>query len=235
MEGIMNDIKYDYGESISSHDRSGVHSETLTRQSNVCEWKENQIQYISKIKNTALQFHIMHDKAYKKYWCLNVWFNIPIIILSTVTGSGNFASTNISKEYQTIVVCIIGLLNILNGIIATISTFIGSFQNAENHRVSSIAWYKLYTKISLELTKNDTDKQSYHDFSNEIFNEHDHILEISPSIPDDVRAWFMCVEYDDENNIYDYTKNGPCNKCIYFPCGCVTYKNKNKKKMNINV
>jgi hypothetical protein len=30
-------------------------------------------------------YKAMHERSYKRYWCLNAWFNIPVIIISTIT------------------------------------------------------------------------------------------------------------------------------------------------------
>ena len=52
-------------------------------------WRKEQEDILKKWADKALCYKTMHDKATKKYWCLNAWFNIPVIILSTLTGTGN--------------------------------------------------------------------------------------------------------------------------------------------------
>ena len=47
------------------------------------KWKNEQEDILKNWADKALCYKAMHDRAYKKYWCLNAWFNIPVIILST--------------------------------------------------------------------------------------------------------------------------------------------------------
>ena len=62
----------------------------------------------------------MHERAYKRYICLNAWFSIPVIILSIITGTGNFA-LNLFGDYEKLASLIIGGLNLFSAIISTIA------------------------------------------------------------------------------------------------------------------
>jgi uncharacterized membrane protein HdeD (DUF308 family) len=92
---------------------------------------------------------MMHERAHRCFRCLNAWFNIPIIILSTITGAGNVAtaSFNDSASYITY---IIGGINIFAGIIATIATYTSVVQKLEAHIFASISWDKFSRKLQIE-------------------------------------------------------------------------------------
>ena len=45
-------------------------------------WKSEQEDILKVWADKALCYKAMHDRSTKKFWCLNAWFNIPIIILS---------------------------------------------------------------------------------------------------------------------------------------------------------
>lgn len=84
-------------------------------------WRKEQELILKKWADKALCFKLMHERANKKYWCLNAWFNIPIIIISTITGTGNFASSSFGEGTK--IIFIIGAFNIFGGILATIATY----------------------------------------------------------------------------------------------------------------
>jgi hypothetical protein len=182
-------------------------------------WKKEQEQMVKKWADKALCYKIMHERANKKYWCLNAWFNIPIIIISTITGTGNFASSNL-KQNSDLLIFIIGAFNIFAAILATIASFTGSAQKLESHRVANISWDKFARKIQIELAKNRTDRIKAKYFINHISEEYDHILASSPSIPNDIIRWFKkIIELGQYEDLQD-----DCIQCFYdcccFPCGC---------------
>ena len=48
------------------------------------KWNDENELILKKWADKALCFKTMHDRATKKYWCLNAWFSIPVIILSLI-------------------------------------------------------------------------------------------------------------------------------------------------------
>ena len=50
----------------------------------------------------------MHDRAYRHYKVKNMHYAIPVIILSTLTGTANFAQQNIPERYRSEAIMIIG-------------------------------------------------------------------------------------------------------------------------------
>jgi hypothetical protein len=187
-------------------------------------WKKEQEQILKKWADKALCFKLMHERANKKYWCLNAWFNIPIIIISTITGTGNFASSSLS-EGKTIIF-IIGAFNIFGGILATIATYTGIAQKIEAHRFAYISWDKYARKVQIELSKSRQDRNKAKYFIRQSAEEYDRLMEISPILPNDIIRWFKNLietgQYEETmpecaHFIYD---------CICFPCGCNLCYNK---------
>jgi hypothetical protein len=182
-------------------------------------WKKEQEQILKKWADKSLCFKMMHERAYKKYWCLNAWFNIPVIIISTITGTGNFASGSFgpSSLYITFV---IGGFNLFAGILATIATYTGVAQKLEAHRFSSVAWDKFSRKVQIELAKSRPDRIRAKDFIKQSAEEYDRLIEMSPILPNDIIRWFNNMietgEFDEEL--------GECSTCCFecfcFPCGC---------------
>ena len=182
-------------------------------------WKKEQEQILKKWADKSLCLKMMHERAYKKYWCLNAWFNIPVIIISTITGTGNFASGSFGPEagYLTFV---IGGFNLFAGILATIATYTGVAQKLEAHRFSSVAWDKFSRKLQIELSKSRLDRIRAKDFIKQSAEEYDRLIEMSPILPNDIIRWFTNMietgEFDEELGECSTF----CFECFCFPCGC---------------
>jgi len=182
-------------------------------------WKKEQEIIIKKWADKSLCYKIMHERAYKKYWCLNAWFNIPVIIISTITGTGNFASSNFDDKAQDIIF-IIGAFNIFAGILATIATYTGVAQKLESHRFASISWDKYNRKLQIELSKSRKDRMNVKDFIKQVSEEYDRLIEISPILSNDIIRWFTKMI---KTGIIEDGKSGLTQCCfdyICFPCGC---------------
>ena len=183
-------------------------------------WKDEQEKLLKKWGDHALCYRLMHDRAYKKYWCLNAWFNIPVIIISTVTGTGNFASASVQGLNNNIFIFILGTMNILSGILATINSYIGIAQKLEAHRITSISWDKFNRKIQIELAKIRDDRINAKDFIRHTIDEYNRLIDISPILSNDIIRWFIKIidtgYFDDDFDdgllcLYD---------CLCFPFGC---------------
>lgn len=182
-------------------------------------WKKEQESILKKWADKSLCFKMMHERSYKKYWCLNAWFNIPVIIISTVTGTGNFASGSFGPNAE-FIIFIIGAFNLFAGILATVATYTAVAQKLEAHRYSSVAWDKFARRIQIELAKSRADRVKAKDFIKASAEEYDRLIEMSPILPNDIIRWFTNMietgEFEEEL--------GECATCCYecfcFPCGC---------------
>jgi hypothetical protein len=202
-------------------------------------WKKEEEEILKKWGDKALFYKIMHDKAYKKTWCLNAWFNIPIIVLSTTSGSMNFLSNNFN-DFKELIIIISGVMNILTGMLGTISSYIGLGKKVEGHRIAYISWDKYSRKIQIELSKPREERINIKDFIKICSDEYDRLLEISPILGDDIIRWMKDFI---ENGELEESNVNPCFLCLYdfclFPCNCSgllkcsKFDKKNKENINI--
>ncbi len=182
-------------------------------------WKREQENILKKWADKSLCFKMMHERAYKRYWCLNAWFNIPVIIISTVTGTGNFASGSFGPS-GTFIIFVLGAFNLFAGVLATIATYTAVAQKLEAHRFSSVSWDKFARRLQIELAKSRADRVKAKDFIKSSAEEYDRLIEMSPILPNDIIRWFTNMietgEFEEEL--------GECATCCYecfcFPCGC---------------
>ena len=164
-------------------------------------WKDEQEQILKKWADKALCLKMMHERANRKYWCLNAWFNIPVIVIATLTGTGNFASGSMGSNTNTFIF-VLGSLNIIAGILATIASYTGVAQRLEELAISRI------------------DRVNAKDFIKQISDEYDRLMEMSPMVPNDIIRWFSNMIHTGQ---FEEQLSGCglfCFERICFPCGC---------------
>jgi hypothetical protein len=114
-------------------------------------------------------------------------FQIPIIVLSTLTGTANFAiDSYVPKDYQSGFSAGVGSLNLFCGILGTLLSFLRYSEVYEGHRISALAWAKLSRNIEIELSLHDKKRKQCRDFLKVCRAEYDNLMESSPTIDLDV-------------------------------------------------
>jgi hypothetical protein len=147
----------------------------------------------------AMCYRWLHSKSHEMYNKLNTWYTIPVIIISTLTGTANFAQERVPFQYQPYFAMIVGGFNILAGIITTIQQFLKITQLNEAHRVASIAWDKFYRNIKIELAKQPEERINMNQMIKMSKEEFDRLMETSPAIPSAIVLEF--------NQLFNNTNN----------------------------
>ena len=150
------------------------------------DWKEEHENILIEWADKAMCYRWLHSKANAQYTYLNLWFTIPVIIISTVTGTANFAQDRFSESYKDIAIMLIGAFNIAAGIIQTIQNFLKITELNEAFRVSSISWDKFYRNIKIEMAKHPKERLPVMQMFKMCKEEFDRLMETSPNIPEKV-------------------------------------------------
>ena len=150
------------------------------------EWTVEHEKILTEWGDKAMCYKWLHSKSNSMYSRLNAWYTIPVIIISTLTGTANFAQERVPLAYQNYFVMIVGAFNITAGIITTIQQFLKITQLNEAHRVSSISWDKFYRNIKIELAKHPSERMDVNQMIKMCKEEYDRLMEISPSVPDKI-------------------------------------------------
>ncbi len=172
-------------------------------------WKEEEELLLKDWADKAQCYELLHSKSHVVYKTRHAYFVIPVIIISTITGTANFAQDKISDEAnKNIFVMVTGGLNIFAAIFSTISQFLKISEMNEGHRVASYSWGKYYRHIKTELAKHPLDRINPKDMISMAKEEYDRLLELSPMIPKKIIKEFNMTFL--ENN--DISKPEICDK-----------------------
>ena len=158
----------------------------------VPEWHNQQELILKRWSEIGSSYRYLHDKAFHKFNSQNLWFALPVIVISTITGTANFAQGSFPDSWKTYVPLGIGFLNLSAGLITTISQFLRVSELLEGHRAASLAYSKFSRNISVELSlpvKERTANGS--EFLNACRAELDRLVEQSPNIPEKIVNDFM--------------------------------------------
>jgi hypothetical protein len=146
-------------------------------------WDDSHENLLASIGDRANSMRWMHMQSHNYYQNLNFWLTVPNIAVTALSGSASIGITTLfSGQTQTIVGIIIGLATLSSSILTTINQYIKSSQMAESHRISGVAYGKLYRLISDELALRREQRINAEVFIENVRKEQDRLEESSPAI-----------------------------------------------------
>jgi len=155
------------------------------------EWSDEIEELLSEWGEIAMCYSYLHNYSTRKYRKKYHHLQIPIIILSTLTGTANFATDSyVPENLQHGFSAGVGTLNIACGILGTLLAFLKYAEIYEGHRISALAWSKLSRTIEIELSLQELKRKPCRDFLKVCRSEYDNLLESSPNIDLDIINFF---------------------------------------------
>ena len=188
----------------------------MTSQTNIeqAEWKTEHENILAEWGDKAMCYKWLHQKSNQKFSRMNALFTIPVIIISTITGTANFAQDKFTGSTREMVVVIIGSFNILAGIIQTIHQFLKISEYNEAHRVSCIAWDKFYRNIKVELAKSPSERVQVGNMLKLCKDEFDRLTETSPNIHEGIIKAFMATGKGNSETFKQISKPEICGELV---------------------
>jgi hypothetical protein len=178
------------------------------KQDEQCEWCEKQEKLLIKWAEKAAGYRWLHNHARLFYKKQNDWLAYPSIIIASITGVGGFAVLNpsgndgVSDETKNNIMIIqyfFAFLNVLAGILSSISKFSQSLSLSEAHSTQCIQWSKLYRSIDMELSLDVKHRDNVVEFIMKCREDYDKLLDDSPDIPAITIQAFL-VQFPDKEN-----------------------------------
>lgn len=172
------------------HDETrSIVSESSSKKPKV--WHPQQEKLLKQWAEIATSFRWMHHRAHLRYARMHFWFTLPVIVMSSVTGTMNFAQGTFPPEYETYVPLLIGSVNLIAGIITTIASYLRVSELSEGNRVASIMFGKLSRNIRVELLLPISERtMDGGDFISMCRSELDRLTEQAPDIPTAIEQKF---------------------------------------------
>ena len=154
---------------------------------NIEDWSPEIEDLLSEWGEISMCYAWLHNYGQRKYKKKYHNFQIPIIVLSTLTGTANFATDSyVPVDYQHGFSAGVGTLNLMCGILGTCLAFLKYAEIYEGHRISALSWSKLGRAIEIELSMHDKKRKNCREFLKVCRSEYDNLLESSPNIDLDI-------------------------------------------------
>lgn len=171
------------------------------------EWNDQLESIVSREGEKAECLNWLHNECEMKYSRLNTCMALPVIVLSTISGTFSVASQSLfgeSKEAS----ATIGFVTIGVGILSTIQNFFGWAKRQEAHRMAASHYSKLHRYLTIELSlPRDTRTPAKH-LIKFVREQTDRLSEVSPLVPKDIINKFNIYF---GNSTPDITKPGITN------------------------
>tara|TARA_Y100000361_G_scaffold103930_1_gene93636 strand:+ start:6303 stop:7148 length:846 start_codon:yes stop_codon:yes gene_type:complete len=182
-------------------------SETTVRE--YIPWEKHHENIFIDWADKASCYKWLHASSNIKYSKKRNMYTIPVIVLSTLTGTANFAIERVPLKYRSECSIIIGSVNILAGIITTVSQFFKINELSEAHAMSSISWDKFHRSIRIELLKSPEERVDVTYFMKTCRDEFDRLMETCPHIDSDILDKFktQLTAGDDKKEVARKLKN----------------------------
>jgi len=175
---------------------------------NESHWCDREERLLRKWAEKAAGYRWLHNHARLHYKWLTDVLAYPCIIISSITGVGGFAvlnpsDDNISSDMKRNIIILqytFAFLNVVAGILTSVSKFSNSSSMMEAHSSMCIQYSKFYRNIDMELS---LDKEHRNmnaiDFVNKQRQEYDRLLDEAPDIPHKTIHEFNKTFPDKEN------------------------------------
>lgn len=161
-------------------------SETITEN---ITWNPSLEQYFADTGEKAHCLSWCHKRAEALYSVRKTWIDLPVIVISGVTGFLSAGSTTLFNDPQMSSVAL-GVASLFVSILNTAGSYFGWAKRAEGHRISSIHYSKLYRFLSIEMALPREERMTPADLLKLTRDTYDRLQEISPLIPPEVLREF---------------------------------------------
>jgi hypothetical protein len=148
-------------------------------------WHESNEVFFKALGDEAQLQALCHMKSHEEFSTRSRGYQLPIIILSVMCGSGNFISTSFPENQATIILGV-GVLSIITSIISSIAQYLKLAEKSEAHRIAYVSWEKFYNNIRFCLSKRRDERDELANYMSAVTNEYQRLQEISPLLPDKI-------------------------------------------------
>jgi hypothetical protein len=114
-------------------------------------WKASHERILKKIGEQCFVYEILHRGASEHYLKLSRRFTVPVIVLSTISGTLSFSMESIPEDYRSYIPFGVGFVNIFVGILSTISSLLLINENYKLHVTASSTFGKMARCIACKL------------------------------------------------------------------------------------
>ena len=142
-------------------------------------WDASVERRLQKYCDEAQTREALHRASYYSYKKLTTCFNLPVIVLSCLSGSFQFLSKGYPEIEQHIVTGTASL-SILTAIISAVGSYLKLGESTNKHEQSANAWLLFNNEVKHQLSLRRDRRQDADEFLQECKTQYDRLFELSP-------------------------------------------------------
>jgi hypothetical protein len=160
-------------------------------------WTPELEEYFSSTGEKAHCLSWVHKKSEERYSRFRTYIDLPVIVISSITGFVSAGSTSMFPGQQELATILLGVSSLVVSTLNMTGTYFGWARRAEGHRLSSIHYAKLYRFCLIEMKLPREERKTPHDLLKYVKDQIDNLAEVSPMLPPAVIADFK-KEFDND-------------------------------------
>lgn len=142
-------------------------------------WEESVEGLLQKYCDEAQTREALHRRSYYKFKKLTTCFNLPVIVLSCLSGSLQFLSKGYPKIEQYIVTGTASL-SILTAVISAVSSYLNLGEQKSKHEQAANAWLLFHNEVKHQLSLRRDFREEPTEFLAKCKTNYDRLFELSP-------------------------------------------------------
>jgi len=124
-----------------------------------------------------------HKRAEELYSTRRTYIDLPVIILSSVTGFCSVGQGIIFEGQDKLSSILLGVISLFVGVLNTTGSYFGWAKRTEAHRISAIHYARLYRSVKIELSLPREERMTPTEFLKYCKDQYERLAEISPILP----------------------------------------------------
>lgn len=140
-----------------------------------------------------------HKRAESLYSTRRTFIDLPVIVISAVTGFLSAGSTSMFANPTTSSVAL-GVASLFVSVLNTAGSYFGWAKRSEGHRISAIQYSRLYRFLTVELGLPREERMTPSALLKNVRDQYDRLQEVSPILPPEIIREFQ-VKFKDEKEI----------------------------------
>ena len=142
-------------------------------------WDRSVEQLLQKYCDESQTREALHRRSYYHYKKLTTCFNLPIIVLSALSGSFQFLSKGYPSVEQYIVTATASV-SILTAVLSAVSSYLNIGESMSKHEASSNAWLLFHNNLKHQLALARPLREDAAEFLADVKTQYDRLFELSP-------------------------------------------------------
>lgn len=146
-------------------------------------WNPSLEEYFVEQGEQAHGLSLLHKHAEQMYSHRKTFIEIPVIVVSSITGFLSVGSSTMFAGEQMASSVSLGILSLLVSVFQTVGTYFGWARRAEGHRISSIQYSRLHRFLKIEMSLPRDERQTPGQLLKYVRDSIDRLQETSPLVP----------------------------------------------------